>query len=150
MSLLVPMKRSNVFPWAGFGELEQQLERLISPSPAPGQIQGETWMPPVDIHESEDAYTLVADLPGMKKEDISVHIVEDRVTLKGSRKREERHEEKGYRRYERAEGTFERSFRINGGVDAAKVEATFENGVLTVKLPKPEETKPRQIEVKVS
>lgn len=150
MSLLVPMKRSNVFPWAGFGELEQQLERLINPSTAPGQSQGATWMPPVDIHETEEAYTLVADLPGMKKEDISVNIVEDRVTLKGSRKREERHEEKGYRRYERAEGTFERSFRINGGVDAAKVEATFENGVLTVKLPKPEETKPRQIEVKVS
>jgi HSP20 family protein len=150
MSLLVPMKRSNVFPWAGFGELEQQLERLINPSTAPGQTQSANWLPPVDIHESEDAYTLVADLPGMKKEDISVNIVEDRVTLKGSRKREERHEEKGYRRYERAEGTFERSFRINGGVDAAKVEATFENGVLTVKLPKPEETKPRQIEVKVS
>lgn len=150
MSLLVPMKRSNVFPWAGFGELEQQLERLINPTTAPGQTQNANWMPPVDIHESEDAYTLVADLPGMKKEDISVNIVEDRVTLKGSRKREERHEEKGYRRYERAEGTFERSFRINGGVDAAKVEATFENGVLTVKLPKPEETKPRQIEVKVS
>lgn len=150
MSLLVPMKRSNVFPWAGFGDLEQQLERLINANSAPQQSQGANWMPAVDIHESEDAYTLVADLPGMKKEDISVNVVEDRVTLKGSRKREERHEEKGYRRYERAEGTFERSFRINGGVDAAKVEATFENGVLTVKLPKPEETKPRQIEVKVS
>jgi HSP20 family protein len=149
MSLLVPMKRSNVFPWAGFGELEQQLERLISPSTVPGEVQSATWMPPVDIHESEDAYTLVADLPGMKKEDISVNIVEDRVTLKGSRKREERHEEKGYRRFERAEGTFQRSFRINGGVDASKVEATFENGVLTVKLPKPEEAKPREIEVKV-
>lgn len=150
MSLLVPMKRSNVFPWAGFGELEQQLERLINTSTGSGQTQSANWMPPVDIHESEDAYTLVADLPGMKKEDISVNIVEDRVTLKGGRKREERHEEKGYRRYERAEGTFERSFRINGGVDASKVEAIFENGVLTVKLPKPEETKPRQIEVKVS
>lgn len=150
MSLLVPMKRSNVFPWAGFGDLEQQLERLINANSAPQQSQGANWMPAVDIHESEDAYTLVADLPGMKKEDISVNVVEDRVTLKGSRKREERHEEKGYRRYERAEGTFERSFRINGGVDAAKVEATFENGVLKVKLPKPEETKPRQIEVKVS
>ena len=150
MSLLVPMKRSNAFPWAGFGELEQQLERLFNTTSTPGQTQGVTWMPPVDIHESEDAYTLVADLPGMKKEDITVNIVEDRVTLKGSRKREERHEEKGYRRYERAEGTFERSFRINGGVDGSKVEATFENGVLTVKLPKPEETKPRQIEVKVS
>lgn len=150
MSLLVPMKRSNAFPWAGFGELERQLDRLVNPGITSGQNSAGSWLPPVDIHESDDAYTLVADLPGMKKEDVSVNILEDRVTLKGSRKREERHEEKGYRRYERAEGTFERSFRINGGVDAAKVEATFENGVLTVHLPKPEEAKPRQIEVKVN
>lgn len=149
MSLLVPMKRTNVFPWAGFGELEQQLERMLNTGAA-GSPSNAAWIPPVDIHESDDAYTLVADLPGMKKEDITVSIVEDRVTLKGIRKREERHEEKGYRRYERAEGAFERSFRINGGVDNARVEATFENGVLTVRLPKPEETKPRQIEVKVS
>lgn len=150
MSLLVPLKRNAAFPWAGFGEIEQQLERMFNSGSAQESAPRTTWLPPVDIHESEDAYTLVADLPGMKKEDISVNIVEDRVTLKGSRAREARHEEKGYRRYERAEGNFERSFRINGGVDAAKVEATFENGVLTVKLPKPEETKPRQIEVKVS
>ena len=150
MSLLVPVKRNNVLPWAGFGEVERQLERLFNLGTAPEDALGTTWMPPVDIHESDEAYTLVADLPGMKKDDISVNIVEDRVTLKGSRKREERHEEKGYRRYERAEGTFERSFRINGGVDASKVEATFENGVLTVTLPKPEEVKPRQVEIKVS
>lgn len=150
MSLLVPIKRTPVFPWAGFGELEQQLERMFSPATASESASAAMWVPPVDIHESEDAYTLVADLPGLKKEDLTVSIVEDRVTIKGSRKREEKHEEKGYRRYERAEGSFERSFRINGGVDAAKVEATFENGVLTIRLPKPEETKPRQVEVKVS
>lgn len=150
MSLLVPIKRTPVFPWAGFGELEQQLERMFNPAATSEPAAAAMWMPPVDIHESEDAYTLVADLPGLKKEDLTVSIVEDRVTIKGSRKREEKHEEKGYRRYERAEGSFERSFRINGGVDAAKVEATFENGVLTVRLPKPEETKPRQVEVKVS
>lgn len=150
MSLLVPIKRTPVFPWAGFGELEQQLERMFNPGTTAESSATAMWMPPVDIHESEDAYTLVADLPGMKKDDLTVSIVEDRVTIKGSRKREEKHEEKGYRRYERAEGSFERSFRINGGVDGAKVEATFENGVLTVRLPKPEEAKPRQVEVKVS
>ena len=150
MSLLVPIKRTPVFPWSGFGELEQQLERMFNPASTSAPTATAMWMPAVDIHETEDAYTLVADLPGMKKEDLTVSIVEDRVTIKGSRKREETHEEKGYRRYERAEGSFERSFRINGGVDAAKVEATFENGVLTVRLPKPEETKPRQVEVKVS
>lgn len=134
-------------PWAGFRDLEHQLERIFQGAPASGSA---TWMPPVDIHETADAYVLEADLPGMKKEDIEVQILEDRISLKGSRKRPEREETKGYRRYERAEGQFERSFRISGGVDAEKVEAKFEHGVLTVTLPKPETAKPRQIDVKVS
>jgi len=149
MSLLVPTKRNPVFPWAGFGELEQHLERLFNASATSETSATALWMPPVDIHESDDAYTLVADLPGLKREGITVSIVQDRVTIKGSRKREATHEEKGYRRFERAEGDFERSFRINGGVNAEKVEAAFENGVLTVKLPKPEASLPRQIEVKI-
>lgn len=139
---------NTLSPWTGFRDLEHQLERVFR-GDAPVSGSG-AWMPPVDIHETDDAYVLEADLPGMKKEDIEVQVLEDRISLKGSRKREERAEEKGFRRYERAEGTFERSFRINGGIDAAKVEAKFEHGVLTVTLPKPETSKPRQIDVKVS
>ena len=127
--------------------MENQLERIFNGAPAGRSTD---WMPPVDIHETNDAYVLEADLPGLKKEDIEVQVVEDRITLKGTRKREENAESKGYRRYERAVGQFERSFRIAGGVDASKVEAKFEHGVLTVTLPKPEEAKPRQIDVKVS
>ena len=150
MSILVPVKRNAAFPWSGFSELEQQFDRLFNGNLPGMRSASGTWLPAVDIRETDDAFILEADLPGLTKEDISLSVVEDRITLKGSRKREERHEEKGYRRYERAEGTFERSFRIDGGIDAAKVEARFENGVLTVRLPKPEESKPRQIEVKVS
>jgi len=150
MSILLPVKRSSAFPWAGFGELEQHFERLFGNDAASAQGTPGAWMPPVDISETDTAYILEADLPGMTREDISVTVLEDRITLKGNRKREATHEEKGYRRYERAEGNFERSFRINGGVDAAGVSATFENGVLTITLPKPEAAKPRQIEVKIS
>ena len=150
MSILVPVKRNAAFPWSGFSELEQQFDRLFNGNLPGMRGAAGTWLPPVDIHETDDAFILEADLPGLTKEDISLSVVEDRITLKGSRKREENHVEKGYRRYERAEGAFERSFRIDGGIDAAKVEARFENGVLTVRLPKPEESKPRQIEVKVS
>jgi HSP20 family protein len=146
MSRLVPVKRTVAFPWAGFGELEQQFERLLGELPAHRPSAG-SWVPAVDIHETDSAYILEADLPGMTREDISVSILDDRVTLKGTRKREAKHEEKGYRRYERAEGAFERSFRIDGGVDEAHVEARFENGVLTITLPKPEEAKPRQIAI---
>lgn len=150
MSLLVPVKRSNAFPWAGFSDLEQHFDRLFGTEANRGQPAPGKWVPPVDIYENDTAYILEADLPGLTREDISLSILEDRITLKGSRKREDKLEEKGYRRYERAEGEFERSFRINGGIDAEHVEAKFENGVLTVTLPKPEEAKPRQIEVKVN
>lgn len=136
---------NTLSPWAGFRELENHLERVFHGNANPG-----AWMPPVDIYETADAYILEADLPGMKKEDIAVQVLQDRVSIKGARKRPQREGETGYRRYERAEGQFERNFRINGGVDAEKVEAKFENGVLTVTLPKPETAKPRQIDVKVN
>lgn len=135
-------------PWAGFRELENQLERIFHGG-TPSGVSG-TWMPPVDLYETADAYVMEADLPGLKREDIEVQVVEDRISIKGTRKRAEVPDSKGYRRYERAEGRFERNFRIHGGIDAAKVEAKFEHGVLTVNLPKPETAKPRQIDVKVS
>jgi len=141
--------KNAVSPWCGFQELESQLDRIFYGTAKP-RSEGGTWTPPVDIYETSDAYVLHADLPGLNKEDIEVQLVENQISIRGSRKREERAEEKGFRRYERAEGRFERNFRIKEGVDPAKVEAKFENGVLTVTLPKPEEAKPRQIEVKIN
>jgi HSP20 family protein len=84
------------------------------------------------------------------KEDIGIQVLEDQVAIRGSRKRLYPTEEKGYRRYERGEGRFERNFRIKGGIDTGKVDARFENGVLTLTLPKPEEAKPRHIEIKIN
>src|SRR5690606_25677004 len=127
MSNVICNQNTSCAPRNGFRDLEQHLDRIfhgIVPPTASG-----SWVPPVDIHETKDAFVMTADLPGLKKEDINLQIVEDRVTLKGSRKRvEESATETGYRRYERAEGEFERSFRIRGGVDIEKVEAKFEHG----------------------
>jgi HSP20 family protein len=149
MSLLVPMKRNNTITWPNLGELETQLDRIFNaPNESAARSTGR-WMPAVDIHETDEAYILEADLPGLSRKDIDVKVVEDRVTISGQRKLETENEKKGYRRTERVEGNFERSFRLQGGIDGANVEARFENGVLSVKLPKPEETKPRQIEVMV-
>lgn len=134
----------------GFQQLEKELDRIFHGATSPERSDTRTWTPPVDIYETPDAYVLHADLPGLKREDIDVQLVENQITIRGSRKREAQAAEKGFRRYERAEGRFERSFRIKGGIDPTKVEAKFENGVLTVNLPKPEEAKPRQIEVKIS
>ena len=142
--------KSNLSSWGGFQELESQLDRIFHGNATPLRNTTGTWAPAVDIYETSEAYVLHADLPGMTKEDIEVQVVEDQVAIRGSRKRLHPGEEKGYRRYERAEGRFERSFRIKGGIDASRVEARFENGVLTVTLPKPEAAKPHHIEVKVS
>lgn len=134
----------------GLQQLERELDRIFHGAGATKRSDSQTWTPPVDIYETSDAYVLHADLPGLKREEIEVQLVENQITIRGSRKREAQPEEKGFRRYERAEGRFERNFRIKDGVDPTKVEAKFENGVLTVTLPKPEEAKPRQIEVKIS
>lgn len=135
-------------PWGGFQELESQLDRIFHGAPA--RPATGAWMPAVDIYETKDAYVLHADLPGLTKEDISVQVLAERVTISGVRKREAAEEPQGYHRFERAEGRFERSFSIKGGVDTNKVEARFENGVLRVTLAKPEETKPREVEIKVN
>lgn len=137
-------------PWAGFQELESQLDRIFHGNATPVRNTTGVWAPAVDIYETTDAYVLHADLPGVTKEDIEVQVLEDQVAIRGTRKRVQPVEEKGFRRYERAEGRFERSFRIKGGIDAGKVDARFENGVLTLTLPKPEEAKPRHIEIKVN
>lgn len=137
-------------PWAGFQELESQLDRIFHGNATPVRNATGVWAPAVDIYETTDAYVLHADLPGVTKEDIEVQVLEDQVAIRGTRKRVQPVEEKGFRRYERAEGRFERSFRIKGGIDAGKVDARFENGVLTLTLPKPEEAKPRHIEIKVN
>jgi len=148
MNKIACTNNNTLTPWAGFQELENQLDRIFHG--APSRMPSGVWNPPVDIYETGDAYVLHADLPGLKKEDIEVQVVENQIAIRGTRKREYQAEEKGFSRYERAEGRFERSFRIKEGIDASKVEAKFENGVLTVMLPKPETAKPRQIEVKVS
>jgi HSP20 family protein len=137
-------------PWTGFRELESQLDRIFHGNATPVRNTAGVWAPAVDIYETAEAYVLHADLPGMTKEDIEVQVLEDQVAIRGNRKRVQPTEEKGFHRLERAEGRFERSFRIKGGIDASRVEARFENGVLTVTLPKPEEAKPRQVEIKVN
>lgn len=150
MSILKPLTRREVAPWVGLGELENRLQQIFNNWPADVEgANGSEWLPAVDVAEEADRYVLTADLPGMSREDIDLSITDDVVTLKGSRKTESEEKKKGYHRIERSYGSFQRAFRIPGGVDNAKVEASFKNGVLSVSLPKPETTRPKQIDVKI-
>src|SRR5215831_20656518 len=107
------------------------------------------WSPSVDIYENENELVLEADLPDVKLEDIEVRVENQTLTLKGERKFEEDQSVRGYHRIERSYGTFTRSFTVPTTVDSDKVSAEFKNGVLTVKLPKKEAAKPRQVKIEV-
>jgi HSP20 family protein len=116
-----------------------------------GEVGGlETvWWPRMDIVEEKDSYRMDLDLPGLRKDDIKLAVQNDHLEITGDRKYERREDENGYERLERSYGSFRRSFRLPEGVDSAKIESTYENGVLTVRIPKPKEAVPRQIEIKV-
>jgi HSP20 family protein len=107
------------------------------------------WSPSVDIFETENELVLKADLPEVKLADIEVRVENQTLTLKGERKFEKAETKGGYHRIERSYGAFERSFTLPTSVDAEKVAADYKSGVLTVKLPKKETAKPRQVKVEV-
>src|SRR5215469_13204213 len=110
---------------------------------------GRPWSPAVDIFETEDALVLKADVPDLELKDIDVRVENQTLTLAGERKFESEHSANGYHRIERSYGQFQRSFSVPQTVDTEKVSAEYKNGVLTVKLPKKEAAKPRQVQVEV-
>jgi HSP20 family protein len=137
-------------PWSPLRELEGQFNRFFGELARDFDLSDGGWSPAVDFKEGEHEYTLEADLPGMKKEEIDVTVMDNCITLRGERKRETESNDKGVHRVERRYGTFERTFEIPGGFDAENINAHFDGGVLRVTLPKREEAKPKQVEVKVS
>ncbi len=109
----------------------------------------ETGLPACDIYEEGKDIVVKADLPGMKKEDIKIDLSENVLTISGEKKKEEKVEKGDYYRYERRHGSFFRRFELPFEIDAEKIKAHFENGVLEVRLPKTEEieTKAKKIEI---
>ena len=111
------------------------------------EVSNRTWMPPVDIQETEEAYRLTAELPGLTKDDINITLENNVLRLTGERKFEKDVKEDGYHRVERTYGTFARAFTLPSQVNHDKVEAAFENGLLTITVPKAEQAKPRKIAI---
>ena len=108
------------------------------------------WVPPVDIYETDGhEVVLKAELPDMKREDISVTFENGVLTLKGERKFEPEVKKENFQRIERRHGAFSRSFTLPNTVDAGRISASYKDGVLTIRLPQREEAKPKQIAVNV-
>jgi HSP20 family protein len=147
-----PTVSPSVFsPLSRFSSLSSEVDRLFNAFPFIGgnEERFDSWAPAVDLYHDKNSVMLRAELPGMKKEDIHVSLHEDVLTLSGERRQEKQHDEKGALRSERFFGKFERSFTLPVRVDSSRVSANYEDGILTVTLPKAEEAKPRQIEINV-
>jgi HSP20 family protein len=117
-----------------------------------GADQGEelatrTWTPPVDVRETDDAYLVTAELPGMSAQDIQITLENNILRLSGERKFERDEKKENFHRIERAYGSFTRSFGLPSQVDADRVQASFKDGVLTITVPKAEQARPRKIEI---
>ena len=113
-----------------------------------GSLLGQ-WLPPVDVIEEGETIRLVAELPGVKPEDVRISLENNVLTIQGEKKREGVQEDDKAYRFERAYGMFERSFTLPATIDANKIVAKFDGGLLTVLLPKVEAAKPRQITVAI-
>ena len=105
------------------------------------------WAPAIEVFEKEDKFVVKAELPGMKEEDIDVSVIGDTLTLKGERKAETEVKEEDYYCCERSYGSFFRSIALPSTVDAKKIEASYENGILEVSLPKAAEVRPTKVSV---
>ena len=135
-------------PLARLSAFQSEVDRLFDlpvfnrESSRPGD-----WSPALDLYQDKDHVLVKAELPGMKKEDITLSIHEGMLTLAGERRQEKAHDQKSALRNERFFGRFERTVTLPVQVDGTRVTASYEDGILTVTLPKAEAAKPRQIEI---
>ena len=107
------------------------------------------WMPLTDIYEDNEKYSLKLDLPGIKKEDVKIAFVDGKLSISGERNQETEHKDSKCHRIERSFGRYYRSFNLPENVQSDKINAEFKDGQLTISIPKAEEAKPKEIEIKV-
>jgi HSP20 family protein len=133
-------------PFRDITTLRDEMNRLFNRAVGEGS-GGSAWTPAVDIFETGNAIVLKAELPGLRTEDIDIEVDDNVLTLRGERRFEEKVDEGRYYRLERAYGHFQRSLTLPQGVKADEISAAFENGLLTVRVPKADEVQPRKIAV---
>jgi HSP20 family protein len=140
-------------PVRELGTIQNEMNRLFNTffeTPTPGNGGSvRQWVPAMDLVETEDDFVLRADLPGLSEGDVSIELEDNLLTVSGERKAEHEERREGYYRVERASGSFSRSLTLPEGVDPDSIKASFDKGVLEVRIPKPEERKPRKVAITV-
>ena len=139
-------------PFSGLSTLRKEMDdlwnRFFSDMPTVRGFEGE-WSPSVDVSETKDSFVVKAELPGLVAEDVNVSISGNLLTIRGEKKKEEEEKDEHHHYVERYYGSFQRSFQLPANMKTDKIEATFDKGVLKVTLPKTEEAKKKEIQVKV-
>jgi HSP20 family protein len=128
-------------------EMSRMLEENFGRSFTP---EAQVWQAPLDVEEDALGYVVRAELPGMKLEDIKISLVQNQLVLRAEKRREIEKKETTYHRVERAYGQFERTLTLPSAVRSDKIEAMYRDGVLEVSIPKAEEAKSREIEIKTA
>ena len=143
--------------WEPFRELQDRIDRMsrlfresYRPEGPEEALTTTSFAPPVDIYEDEHNITLKMEVPGIDEEDIDVRIENNTLTIRGERRFEKEEKEENFRRVERQYGSFTRSFTLPSSVETENIQASYDKGVLEIRLAKKAEAKPKQIKVKVS
>ena len=137
-------------PLRELGTLQSEMNRLFNTvfdGPTPSGTTMRRWMPPMDLVEAGEEFVLRADLPGLGEDDVKIELEDSTLTISGERRIERESEDEGFYRAERATGSFSRSLTLPKGIDPEAVSASFDRGVLEVRIPKPAERKPRRISI---
>jgi HSP20 family protein len=129
-------------------EMNKMFDNFFRGGDEPGLLNG-NWMPAVDVAEGDNDYVVKIELPGVNKDDVKITLESNILTIRGEKKAEKETKEKNYHRIERSYGSFQRSFTLPTSVKNDKIDAEYKDGILSITLPKAEEAKPKQIEVKV-
>ncbi len=149
MATRMSRRRESPFELGGIARLNRMLDEALGgwmgTESSPGGSLTSDWLPPCDITEDDRSIRLQLELPGVKQEDIRLSIEDNLLTIRGEKRQVAEERSERVHRYERSYGVFERSFTLPSSVDTDGIEATVDNGILTVTIPKSERAKPREI-----
>ena len=137
-------------PWNLVNQLRREMDRFYDPANETDEtsnIATSDWIPAVDIKETDAAFEIHADIPGVDPKDINVNMEDGVLTIKGERESKSEEEHEGYKRIERSRGSFYRRFSLPDTADADKITAKSNHGVLEITIPKQEKVQPRKISV---
>jgi HSP20 family protein len=142
------MNMTRYEPWSVLNQLQREMDSLLRRD-ADTTSPVSDWMPAVDIRETPDAWLIHTDVPGVKVEDIEIHMENGVLSISGKRELDNTEEKEGYKRVERVRGRFHRRFSLPDTANGDKITAKCNNGVLDITIPKQEKLLPRKIEVQV-